>query len=627
MGKMIKKGTKGNAVNYTTRNQALKKLQIKLQQFRRLCILKGIHPREPKKKRQGQNKTYYHVKDINFLQYEPLLEKFREIRAYDKKVTRAKAKKQNDLAERLAKHRPGYRLDHLVKERYPSFMDALRDLDDPLTMCHLFATLPAEKRLNIPIKLVEQSRKLCLEFQAYVTRTHALRKTFVSVKGIYYQAEVLGQMVTWITPHALSQTLPEDVDYRVMVTFLEFYQTLLEFVNFKLYHSLGLQYPPVLDATKEQAAAGLNAVMHDIASSSGGVGLLAAPTPAANPDSATVKASEKRLNTLKDKMSHLEEGGAEGEEEEMEGEDEEDPEVSRMMEQERDEVPEDELCEKMFKGKKFFLAREVNRESLFFVLKSFGGEVGWDGPQSPFDDSDEDITHHVCDRPTQKHRFLSVEYVQPQWVYDCVNFQVMIPSDKYAPGAKPPPHVSPFVQDEEEGYLPDYAQYLQKLQAASKGIAAGAALAGAPVGPVKELTEEEQHEDDEAQYAKELAAEQAGVSYSQAKRKATELESDDEDEEDDEDEDEDEEDDEDDSEEAEEVAPKKPVLLKRADPKQAVKKQLSETEDGLMLDKMLPRKQQRLYEAMQIGKARKQARVDELTERKQMVDKKNKVKK
>jgi pescadillo protein len=40
----------------------------------------------------------------------------------------------------------------------------------------------------------------------------------------------------------------------------------------------------------------------------------------------------------------------------------------------------------------------------------------------------------------------------------------MIPSDKYAPGAKPPPHVSPFVQDEEEGYLPDYAQYLQKLQ-------------------------------------------------------------------------------------------------------------------------------------------------------------------
>jgi pescadillo protein len=44
----------------------------------------------------------------------------------------------------------------------------------------------------------------------------------------YYQAEVPGQVVTWLVPHATSQVLPPDVDYKVMLTFLEFYQTLLQ---------------------------------------------------------------------------------------------------------------------------------------------------------------------------------------------------------------------------------------------------------------------------------------------------------------------------------------------------------------------------------------------------------------
>lgn len=84
---------------------------------RRLCILKGIHPREPKKKVKGANKTYYHVKDINWLAHEPLIATLRALKAHDKKVRRAKARANLKLARRLLAAAPTLRLDHLVRER------------------------------------------------------------------------------------------------------------------------------------------------------------------------------------------------------------------------------------------------------------------------------------------------------------------------------------------------------------------------------------------------------------------------------------------------------------------------------------------------------------------------------
>ena len=51
--------------------------------------------------------------------------------------------------------------------------------------------------------------------------SRSLTKSFVSIKGIYYQARVLGVDITWLVPHAFPQSLPEEVDFRVMNTFVE----------------------------------------------------------------------------------------------------------------------------------------------------------------------------------------------------------------------------------------------------------------------------------------------------------------------------------------------------------------------------------------------------------------------
>jgi pescadillo len=58
---------------YITRENALLYLQITLEDFRNLCILKGIYPVEPKKGRGKKGfdsaKTYYLSKDIRYLNH------------------------------------------------------------------------------------------------------------------------------------------------------------------------------------------------------------------------------------------------------------------------------------------------------------------------------------------------------------------------------------------------------------------------------------------------------------------------------------------------------------------------------------------------------------------------------
>ncbi|GJM96296.1 hypothetical protein PR202_ga13118 [Eleusine coracana subsp. coracana] len=125
-------------------------------------------------------------------------------------------------------------------------------------------------------------------------------------------------------------------------------------------------------------------------------------------------------------------------------------------------------CKSLFKNLKLYLSREVPRESLLFIIPAFGGTVSWEGEGAPFSEVDKDITHQIVDRPTQSHVFLSREYVQPQWVFDCVNARIILPTEGYLVGRVPPPHLSPFVDNDAEGYIPEYAETIRRLQAAAR---------------------------------------------------------------------------------------------------------------------------------------------------------------
>ncbi|XP_061241347.1 pescadillo homolog isoform X1 [Bos javanicus] len=460
-----KKYERGSATNYITRNKARKKLQLSLADFRRLCILKGIYPHEPKHKKKVNKgstaaRTFYLIKDIKFLLHEPIVNKFREYKVFVRKLRKAYGKSEWNTVERLKDNKPNYKLDHIVKERYPTFVDALRDLDDALSMCFLFSTFPRTGKCHV--HTIQLCRRLAVEFMHYVIAARALRKVFLSIKGIYYQAEVLGQPIVWITPYTFSHDHPTDVDYRVMATFTEFYTTLLGFVNFRLYQSLNLHYPPKLESQ-----------VHTEAKTS-------EDTYALNSES-----SLEKLAALSASLARVvvptEEEEAEADEFPADGE------MAAQEEDRRKELEAQEKHKKLFEGLRFFLNREVPREALAFVIRSFGGIVSWDKSLcigATYDVTDPSITHQIVDRPGQQTPVIGRYCVQPQWVFDSVNAQLLLPVADYFPGVQLPPHLSPFVTEKEGDYVPPEKLKLLALQR------------GEHAGNLNESEEEDEEEDD-----------------------------------------------------------------------------------------------------------------------------------
>lgn len=100
----------------------------------------------------------------------------------------------------------------------------------------------------------------------------------------------------------------------------------------------------------------------------------------------------------------------------------------------------------LFKDSLFFLNREVPKKLLEYIIVGFGGKF-------TTDEEKKGVTHQVMDRAVKQAKS-DREYVIPQWIADSINNQVLLPVKKYLSGETAPPHLSPFVDNSKEGYIP-----------------------------------------------------------------------------------------------------------------------------------------------------------------------------
>lgn len=329
--------------------------------------------------------------------------------------------------------------------------------------------------------------------------------------------------------------IPSDIDFRVMMTFLELYQTVLGFVLFRLYHEINLNYPPKLDASKDDAGAGIGALLLEETSRTLTIEGKKGTEEGLQKDGKKISAKDVKKQIRQITHHGGASNGASADatvEDEVEG----DSMVVETTSGSKDDIPKsfdeseatpanqtsDEELTNIFSDYYFYLSREVTRPTLEFVIRSFGGQVGWDatlGAGSPYTIDDPRITHHVIDRPvpvasTSKGSSSSAlvipglngaaagkrAFIQPQWVVDCINLRKILPTDQYAPGKVLPPHLSPFVDYDQVrrqgGYIPTEA--------------------GGEAVELSEDEEEEEEEEDEEEMVAENGEEAAETSEMEA---------------------------------------------------------------------------------------------------------------
>jgi pescadillo protein len=352
-------------------------------------------------------------------------------------------------------------------------------------MLFLFANLPSTD--SVPAKMIARCEKLCLEFKHYLIVSHSLRKSFLSIKGIYYQATIQGQDILWLEPYKFNQRVTGDVDFRIMGTFVEFYQTLLGFVNFRLYTSIGLVYPPKFNKESDDMGAELGAFTLE----GNAVGPIEQPKFYLTAEEQKNAPVNPKLQAEIDKLMASMNAAGQKAIEDATMADAGEPIVDTIDKFEPAAPGGDLLLQPsysatdpstLFSNCTFFLSRETPRQPLEFILRAFGCKrIGWDAVlgEGAFthNELDPTITHQVVDRPpiqVEPTEDGSVEitdnqnsqrlqpgarvpgriYIQPQWIWDSVNDEEIKRPDIYAPGAQLPPHLSPFVKKVRGAYDP-----------------------------------------------------------------------------------------------------------------------------------------------------------------------------
>jgi pescadillo len=335
-----------------------------------------------------------------------------------------------------------------------------------------------------------------------------------------------------------------------MLTFLELYQTILGFVFFKLYTDAGLVYPPPLDTQKDEGGAGVGAFSLQDANHS------ATPVVAAK----DVKVDGKKVSskdvrqTIKHIVASAPPAGegdtmvvdtytnvAEADEEFVAQPSTSDLHAPTILPtlQSINALPQT-ISTDLFAPYTFFLSRESSRPIFEFIVRSFGGRIGWpasSGSGSPFDDTDDSITHVIIDRPLvgrpnetaeERDRRLRRKLVQPQWVVDCLNAGKILLEEPYGQGKTLPPHLSPF-GEYEGAYDPTAGLTHGDITIAEAGDAQESDEEDAN-GSADDDTEEDAAlkaaaavaaEDPLALRAAELAAEAAGIDYGTFEKEVT----------------------------------------------------------------------------------------------------------